>query len=569
MKKLIFKEILICSHKERTAKKVSFDPKRTLIYGKNDTGKSSLMKSIFITFGASPDIISHEWKDLAPISIVKFSIDSVNYSILKDGKSFAIFDSDEKLIRVFKTITSDLGPFLANLLGFRMTLTDRQNKAIVPPPAFIFLPFYVDQDSSWSSAWNAFGSLQQFLKPKEAAALYHVGIRPNDYYEAKAGLTAYEIERAKLDEERKITSSLLKNLNEKLSAVEFNIDPEEFKEDVKDLLIECESLKEKEEIHKRRAVDFYNMKIRLEAELGIAEGVLKEADKDYNYATSKLEHIVECPTCGAEYENSFATRFELALDSDRCKELIHDLNIQLQANEFNIDRENAQLTKAMAEVERIELLLQKKKGEIQLRDVIESAGRNEIKHIFNTRINELSSSIAENSRRQAELTEKLKSLEDKERRSTIMTFYRTTMARNAQQLEVDNLPESSYKNIVGKISQTGSKLPRALTAYYFAIFETIQQYSSAVYCPLVIDSPNQQAQDLSHIDLLLKFINEMQPGDSQLILGLEELYGMEFDCPIIELTEKNQLLSRDEFPSVNQEVGTYLDQMNAARGRLF
>jgi hypothetical protein len=535
MKKLLFREILICSHKERRAKKVIFDQKRTLIYGKNDTGKSSLIKSIFITFGAPPNIVSQDWKDLMPISIVKFSVDDHRYAILRDGKAYAIFDSADKIIRVFKSVTSELGPFLADLLGFRLMLTDKLNKTIVPPPAFIFLPFYVDQDTSWSSAWNAFGSLQQFPKPKEATALYHVGIRPNEYYEAK----------------------------------EFNIDPEEFKEDVKELLIECSSLKEKEELHKRRLVEFYNKKITLETQIGIAEAVLREADKDYNFATAKLPHTVECPTCGAEYENSFSTRFELAQDSDRCKELIHDLNLELQDNEASIDRENSQLSRAIIEVERIEILLQKKKGEIELRDVIESAGRNEVKQIFESRTTDLSNKIAENSRRQMELTERLKGLEDKERRNSIVATYRTLMTKNLQDLEVTRLPESSYKNIAGKINDTGSSLPRALTAYYFSIFEVIKQFSTSVYCPLVIDSPNQQAQDLSHIDLILKFINESQPDGTQLILGLEELYNMDFNCPVIELTEKHQLLSKDEFSSVNAEVGAYLDQINTARGRLF
>lgn len=569
MKKLIFNEILICSHKERRAKQAIFNPKRTLIYGKNDTGKSSLIKSIYITFGANPGKISQDWKDLNPVSLVKFSIDDTKYSILKDGKIFAIFDDSDKLIRTFSSVTTELGPFIANLLDFKLKLTDKQNKSMIPPPAFIFLPFYIDQDMSWSSTWNAFGPLQQFSNPKESVTLYHVGIRPNEYYEAQADLNAYELARVKLDEERKITSSLLKNLKEKLSAVDFNVDPEEFKEDIKELLVECESLKGKEELHKNKVVDLYNKKIVLETQINITEAALSEANKDYDYATSKLEHTVECPTCGAEYENSFAARFELAQDSDRCKELIHELSLDLQENQLNIDLENTRLTKAIAEVERIELLLQKKKGEIQLRDVIENAGRNEIKGIFDTRISELSSDIAENSRRQQELLEKLKTLEDKNRKNNILVTYRTMMASHLRELEVTKLSEKTYKNIQGKINDTGSSLPRALTAYYFSIFETIKQFSTSVYCPIVIDSPNQQAQDLSHIDQILKFIKDKQPMDTQLILGLEELYNMDFDCPIIELADRHHLLSTEDFQKVNGQVGVYLDQVSAARGRLF
>lgn len=151
MKKLLFKEIHICSRNEKKAKKVIFDPRRTLIYGKNDTGKSSLLKTIYSTFGAKPSKVNNNWKELNPVSFVRFSVDGVNYSILKDDKVYAVFDSRDEIIKLCYSVTNELRPFLADLLNFRIKLPDTSNEIITPPPAFIFLPFYIDQDTGWGA----------------------------------------------------------------------------------------------------------------------------------------------------------------------------------------------------------------------------------------------------------------------------------------------------------------------------------------------------------------------------------------------------------------------------------
>ena len=142
-----------------------------------------------------------------------------------------------------------------------------------------------------------------------------------------------------------------------------------------------------------------------------------------------------------------------------------------------------------------------------------------------------------------------------------MTMYYKYMKQYLFALDVTSLPESGYKKIDANIPETGSALPRALTAYYFSIFQVMKKYTSSAFCPIIIDSPNQQAQDIKNVDKILKFINENQPEDSQLILGLEELYGVNFECDIIKLEDKNRLLQKDDYESVNDKLDMYLTQM--------
>ena len=184
MKKLFISEILLLSQKEKKAKRVEFDRHRTLIYGKNHTGKSSLMKSIYWTFGAEP-LFNVKFKGANITSLVKFELDNEKYQIIRDGKRFSIYDKNNNQLGIFDSVTKELGPFLSNLFDFKPLFQSHKSGFIIPPPAYLLLPFYVDQDESWSKSWSSFKSLQQIKDYRNQCINYHSGIRPNEYYQTK------------------------------------------------------------------------------------------------------------------------------------------------------------------------------------------------------------------------------------------------------------------------------------------------------------------------------------------------------------------------------------------------
>jgi hypothetical protein len=558
MKKFVLSEILLLSTVERKAKKVKFDKKRTLIYGGNGTGKSCLIKSIYKTFGATPQKDHPNWKQANPISLVRFSIDDVRYSILKDGKFYAIYDNNDDLIKKFEHVTTELAPFIANLFDFKIKLSNRQNEIITPPPAFLFLPYYIDQDISWQSNWSSFSQLQQIKSFREPIISYHTGLKPNEYYTTKGEIDQVKSVVKELDDEGRVLKNVLEKVNKKIVQADFNIDIETFKEEIKELLVECENLKSIQEQLKSKLVEYYNIKITIDSQLVIAKNALNETRKDYKYANELIvEDFVDCPTCGAHYENSFIERFEIAKDEDRCKELLVELTRELQEIEEKIEKKNSEYNKNNEEIIKIETILDNKKGEIRLRDVIENAGRNELKSVFTENARNIHQSIFENALKQKDLENKLRAITDKEKREQIMDLYNRLMKKYLFQLDVRGLKEESYKRIDTKIPETGSALPRALIAYYFSLFHIMKKYTSSAYCPIVIDSPNQQAQDLGHVDKILKFINENQPEDTQLILGLEELYNVDFNCEIVELKDTAGLLQKEEYEGVSSELDDY------------
>src|SRR4051812_37545291 len=162
MKNFRLQRLLLLSAREKAAQLIEFDPQTTVILGQNDTGKSCLIKSIYAAFGADPAKINPTWVDAKVDIFIDFTIDDIPYQILRSGTNYGIFKGKGEPVWSGSGVTRGLGPELARLLSFELTLQTRQGDLIVPPPAFLFLPFYVDQDVSWSGNWNSFANLQMF-----------------------------------------------------------------------------------------------------------------------------------------------------------------------------------------------------------------------------------------------------------------------------------------------------------------------------------------------------------------------------------------------------------------------
>lgn len=265
------------------------------------------------------------------------------------------------------------------------------------------------------------------------------------------------------------------------------------------------------------------------------------------------------PYLWSHLQNSFEERFEIAQDEDRCKELLVELTRELTEIGSLITKTNKAYTNNNEEIIKIETILEKKRGEVKLRDIIETEGKRELKKVFDENINNLKDEIFEISYQNNQF--KLNTIENKERKKDITNFYQECIWKHLKDLDVWSISADDLKKINTSIPETGSTLTRTLISYYFSILKTINKFGSSIFCPIIIDSPNQQAQDKGHIDLIYSFILENQPKDSQMILGVEDLYGIDFNCPVIELKERYSLLQRNEYESVNNSIQPFLDKM--------
>ena len=559
MRKLILKEIQLVSLLEKRARKFQFHPKTTIIKGENHTGKSSLIKSIYWTFGATPKNMHPNWQKADVISVINFSIDGISYSILRKGDFFAVFDEKRKVLGTFDKITSGLGPFLSNLLDYKIKLNNRANELITPQPAYFFLPFYVDQDVSWKENWAAFTNLSQLNNWKPNIINYHTGIKPNEYYEIKAKMESIQKQIDELERKKSVSVNVLKKLLDQMHTVVVDVDINVFKKEIDELMSNYKALKVKGEKVKDRIVVLKSQKVQVDKQVAIVHKTMNELRKDYEYAL-ELANAVDCPTCGHTYENTFGERFSIARDEDKCQDLLIKLKEEMKELDNKIEKEYEQYNKNNKETAKIESLLEKKQGEVKLKDVIQHEGKKELKYILEAEISSLRTDVAELEYQIKELKEELKAIEDKKRQQEIKSQYFQLMKSFLLKLDVHTMAESSFKPITSTIKESGSGLPRALVAYYYSILHTMKKYSTSTFCPIIIDSPNQQDQDEENLKKMMEFIFNEQPEDSQLILGLVDLGDYDFEGNVIELTEKYNLLQEESYEEISREVRSLLDK---------
>jgi predicted ATP-dependent endonuclease of OLD family len=362
MKQLLLKEILLLSQKEKSALSLKFDPKRTVIVGLNSTGKSCLMKSIYYTFGAQPHQMHSSWIDAQVSSLVRFTVDRLPYSILRQGKFYTLFDLHDEIVAQ-TTKASEIGVVLAKLCDFKIRLIDKTGEMVTPPPAYLFLPFYVDQDQGWSKTWASFDRLY-LPNARRDIASYHTGLRPNEYYEAKGEIKLYEEKIKSLDNEEKLVRNLLGNLKEKLTDNDFNVSIEDFKKEITELLVNCEELNAVQNKLKHNLAHLYNSKINIEAQQKITKRALEESHSDYVYAVDTLGDTVQCPSCGAQYENDFASRFGMAQDEQRCLELLAELKEEWVETDKAIEKVKQDFSGNNTMIVEIEKKLEAKKEEV-------------------------------------------------------------------------------------------------------------------------------------------------------------------------------------------------------------
>lgn len=549
--------MLLVSHREKKARKINFHPKVTVIKGTNDTGKSSVIKSIPYCFGANPHKRHRKWINADVITLIKFTLDGVGYAIYRHKNSFSLFDYNDNLIGTYSSVTNELGPVLANIFDFNLKLTDRDGNAVTPPPAYLLLPFYIDQDKGWSDTWSSFTNLSQFAHWKQRVTGYHFGLRPDKWYALETQKKKAEAERQEPLRQVASINSIKERALKDLSHIDFDIDVDAFKSEINALLEECNQLKNEEQQFKKKLTDLKTEKIRLTAQIEIVARTHDELSDDYKYAINHDCSTIGCPTCGAEYDNSFAERFEIAQDTETCTDLLVSLRDDLAKVQKGIDQEELSLSALASQQTKINDLLASKQGSMKLQDLIDIEGKKSmIKHleVEEKEQERILSGIASNI---DDIIGDMEKFDTPERRREIIREYGETLRKYTSKLGVHSLNDNAFKNITSNLDESGSDLPRAVLAYFFATQSAIRENGNSTLFPMIIDSPNQQEQDPDNLKKMLEFIYAQRAPAQQLVVGMVEDAGVEFEGEMLVFDKKYSVLNESEYLLHATEIREY------------
>lgn len=561
---LLIKKLTILSIREKSAKTVSFHPQRNLITGENDVGKSSIIKSIYHSLGADVQF-DNVWEKADAISLLEFSYNSRDYKILRSRSHFGLFDVQGNLLQSFDSIIKELSPHLAKLFNNRLQLKHSQtNQRITVSPAIQFLPFYIDQDKSWTKPWDSFQGLGIFSSFKRDLINFVTGIRPNEYFLLSERIDELSAKLTTLRNESGVLNSAKKEVEKHIPNASFNIDIKAFKRDIDQLLVKLEVLKNKENEYRNDLIKQKNKEVFVGNEIALVSKSIREINKDYEHSLNELDREITCPTCSATYENSMISRFGLLEDIDTCRDLLSDYLEEKKIIAKNVAKLESQLNLQVAKVGEITGLLNVKQGKVHLKDVIQNESSKQIKEIFNRSQSSYSAQISEVEDQKSDLEVSRSKLNNKERKDSILGRFNSLIDIFLIKLNVHTLNSGGFSDIPLSVKSQGSDTPRALLAYYYAILFTYKEFTSLPLFPLIIDSPNQQDQDASNRNRIIKFIFENTPDDCQLILGTVDLHGVDYKGHIISPVTKLKLLDNDEYGESYSEVAPLLDLLQSS-----
>jgi uncharacterized Zn finger protein (UPF0148 family) len=290
----------------------------------------------------------------------------------------------------------------------------------------------------------------------------------------------------------------------------------------------------------------------------LVEAALRENDQAFEAALEQPSDV-ECPMCGQHYQNEIADQFEMVADTD-------DLVIALQSGRAHLKEIHDKLSVHRSKLQRIEGSLERlqqvmtiHRQDISLKDVVAAEGRSEAERYLKARLNELDAEYGDKGR-DIEKNERLMAEADSAaRKAEIRGFFSKRLQTFADRLDVrlDNPGKLSLQGLnIGR----GSEGPRALAAYYYAFLHTASKYGTSTFCPIVIDSPNQQGQDPAHLQAIMSFLLAEAPVNSQVIIGAE-FPSDDADTVVVDVSyRKDHVLRESAYAPTMEYMRPFLHQ---------
>jgi len=565
MKTMRLKRMIIFSTKEKAARIIKFHPKRTIITGGNDTGKSSVIKSIYQTFGAEI-LETSNWRKIDALNYIEFEVDKTDYIILNSIKPrwFFIKKLDNSgNVYFFNSITNELAPFLCELFDFKLELTYKNGDRQKALPAFLLMPFYIDQDSGWIKYFNSFKRTEAYKSWKADLIDYYVGKKSPEYFPIKTQKLILEKNLGMMKSQYAVQQENLANFIENFSTEELEIPDETFNDEITVFEEKIKSLNEqKREIKERLFIVSNRIRI-INEQLNIVQRLSNELKLDYSFAAEITQSDnIECPTCGAEYENSLVNRFTLIDDHRKSVSIINEL--EKEKNELEQENTNLQfkISAVKQKIFEIKEILTKQRNRITFQEFIEIQARNKIKSKYIDTINSNEQNISQQTELIDEQNELMNELTDKKQAKIINDNYRKYLQTAFLKLDVSNVDENVYKRLDANIIVSGSDQPRAVLAYYYSILNLINENQNASLFPFIIDSPKQQEQDSINENKIYDFISDRFTFVDQLILGSVSVPNLDkFDDFLhYHFTEKLKVLRNEEFEEAESILKPHLEQ---------
>lgn len=525
MQSLKFKQLLLLSDTNKLANRFNFGAGRNLITANDNTvGKTTLVK--LLLWGVGCDLtLDSKWKAQDCKVIVEFSIQNHSFYVRRYKNQIDIKNKEDKVWISFPKITGEYAIKLAELLNFKALLPNRKTKVLeTPPPAYYFLPFYIDQKKSWSRAWDNFDSLGQYEDWKNTIIKYHVGLLPPSHFELsyrkmieENRLKIFEDNIDKIDVGLQMVNKYIPDMT--IATIKEN----KFRELTDEIKIELKDLQTQQEVLLDDFAQCQAEKSYLEQQKIISERIIEELEKDYSFAVEHIDSKIECPLCGTVHENSIINRSSILVDKQQAENQLERIQKSLGRVNNKIGSINNKLD---ALRNRITSLNKKfftvNESQVSLNNIIENIAGNSIRDLALSDKREMAEKKTSLDNQIQKLVKEIKGLVNKESTEKLNNLFITLLTKYVKIFGAESINFSEIKSPLdyGKLIKEGGAAEgtRAILAYYLAIFTMVTKSDNEVVAPLIIDTPRQQEQSDFNYEKIVGFLTQDVSSEVQILL---------------------------------------------------
>ncbi|MGG5947136.1 hypothetical protein ACQSDJ_04000 [Salmonella enterica] len=540
-----------------------------LITGKdNSIGKSTLAKSLLWSLGCDP-VFDEEWKSNDIKSILYFTINNKEYFSCRGTHSIilgAIGDEAQRYIN----ITGDFSKDFSDLVNFKMKLPNRGDGNLeTPPPAYYFLPFYIDQIKSWSSPWNSFENLGQYSNWKAPLIKYFTGYLKPEHFDIEENIYEYsEIKKQSAHKIEKFQSAVEVIVDNSVDS-HIALDNDDFikiQNEIKNELYDLIDYQTR--LYDAQATITSNI-YDLESQYTLAITSANELEEDYKFAVESIPtDNLECPLCGTLHDNSLPNRALLLSEKDSLLNEANSIASKIAELNSSLNSLNDDVQFITNEIDRINKKYITDDDVVEkdlIAQVIDTISTENVSKNIQIKINNEDLNINKANSSIKELKKDQKKLLSTKEREELNSSFMSKLLANIEALGSTGINLSKvktptdYKQLLGG---GAAEAARGLLAYQLSILQQIHGAKSCVVPPFVIDTPNQQEQAGYRYETVIKELMRSVPQDYQIILCAMEndaLNEFKHDANVIELNS-NRLLTASQYNSLRSEY-KYLQSM--------
>lgn len=558
MNTLKLRKLLVQSTTQSQASMFRFGSGLNLITGDdNSVGKSTLARLPLWAMGCDFNF-DNDWKQHDARVILTFSVGEAKYAVARHRNTILLHKGNGEGWLRFEKVSGAYAREFAKIVGFGALLPRKKESWVheVPPPAYYFSAFYVDQRRGWVEPWSSFVD-HRYEAWRRPVISFHAGYHPANYYELGAEIARGQqdiAEDAQVVDKYTRAVEVLKLLAppDELPATDAELDSA-----IHEIQQSMVAIKRREQ---RALASLSARREELEVakvQRGIAEAAVADLEKDYDFAVNNLpEDTLVCPLCATVHDNSLLNRASILQDRQQASHQAQKLAAHQMRVEAAIANALRRLDETRQELSKLNRRFKRLDKDVSVKTLLEGMGTASIRDRATKETVQASARISSARKELRARREEQNELIDEGQHAAIDGYFRAELALLCRDLrvqpgfDIETITPFGYKSLAERGGAADNS--RLQLSYHLAMHRLVQHFKTETLAPLILDTPNQQDQGVLNYGLVSAELKKRATDDTQIIVCVtrhKETIGLESGSTVFDLGPE-KLFGKNMFESL-------------------